>query len=323
MLAIGLTEYGGPEVLKLIELPEPHAKTTEVRIKVKAAGVNPVDVMVRDGSLADWFGDTKTPYIPGMDVTGIIDELGPEVDPELDLSVGQEVVGVVDNFGSYGAYSQYICLPAQSVISLPLNTTYLSAASFLMNALTARQALDTLKLKAGSTLLVTGSAGAVGAYVVALAKSEGLDVLATGSIKDHDFLKGIGAKHIIPRDKPIIDEIKKIYPNGVDGVVDTACLGEVLMPAVRSAGVIISLRPTSFEDQARNIKSIFVNVRDRLTDHAAISRLGDQVAGGVLPLRVAATFPAIEARQAHQRLAQGGIRGRIILDFERLVIANE
>ncbi|MBV6848751.1 alcohol dehydrogenase catalytic domain-containing protein [Xanthomonas campestris pv. heliotropii] len=139
MLAVGLHDYGGPEVLRLVELPDPHPAPGQVRVKVCAAGINPVDVMVRDGSLAGWFAGARPPFVPGMDIAGTIDEVGEGVDPQLGVAIGQDVAGVVDNFGCYGGYSQYVCLPAASVIPVPAGTTFPAAASFLMNALTARK----------------------------------------------------------------------------------------------------------------------------------------------------------------------------------------
>ena len=106
MYAIGLNNYGGPDVLHLIELPDPHAGPGQVRVRVRAAGINPVDVMVRDGSLAQWFSTLLPPFVPGMDIAGTIDEIGEGLDPQLGIAVGQDVAGVVDNYGSHGGYNQ-------------------------------------------------------------------------------------------------------------------------------------------------------------------------------------------------------------------------
>jgi NADPH:quinone reductase-like Zn-dependent oxidoreductase len=109
MYAVGLNNYAGPEVLHLMELPDPHPEPGHVRVRVRSAGINPVDVMVRDGSLAEFFAGLQPPFVPGMDISGTIDEVGEEHDPEFGLAVGQKVVAVVNNRGSYGGYSQQAC----------------------------------------------------------------------------------------------------------------------------------------------------------------------------------------------------------------------
>jgi NADPH:quinone reductase-like Zn-dependent oxidoreductase len=315
MFAIGLNQYGGPEVLHLVELPDPHPALGQVRVKVRAAGINPVDVMVRDGSLAQWFADAQLPFVPGMDIAGTIDEVGEGIDPQFGVSIGQDVVGVVDNFGSYGGYSQYVCLPAASVIPVPARTTFPAAASFLMNALTARNALDTLRLPTGSTVLVTGAAGAVGTYVVALANDDGLRTVAVASPQDETFLRAAGASEVIVRGDDVAARVRQTFPAGVDAVVDAAGLGRQIVPAVRDGGTLITLRSGGEDGFDRGIKAVFVNVRERVTDHAALIRLGEQVASGLLPLRVAAILPVAEAVAAHRRFDKGGLRGRIVLEF--------
>lgn len=316
MRAIGLDSYGGPEVLRLVELPDPRPAHGQVRVKVKAAGINPVDVMVREGALAAMYAGLQPPFVPGMDIAGVIDEIGDEVDPGFGLAPGQSVTGLVNNHGSYGGYSEYVCLPAASVIAAPAGASFAQAASFLMNALTARNALDALKLAFGSTLLVTGAAGAVGAYTTALANDEGLRVIALAAAQDERFLRAAGASDFIARGDDAAQRVRDAFPDGVDAVVDAAGLRERITPAVRDGGSIVALRSWSDAELARGMRVTFVNVRDRVTDHAAISRLGQQVASGLLALRVAQVFPAEEAVAAHRRLAEGGLRGRLVLQFD-------
>jgi NADPH:quinone reductase-like Zn-dependent oxidoreductase len=322
MYAVGLNTYGGPEVLHLLELPDPHPAPGQVRVKVCAAGINPVDVMVRDGSLAQWYSGAQLPFIPGMDIAGIIDAVGEGIDPSFGLVIGQDVVGIVDNYGGYGGYSQYVCLPAASVIPVPAGVAFPAAASFLMNALTARNALDALALPPGATLLVTGAAGAVGAYAVALAHAEGLRVVAVAAPEDESFLRSAGAAEFVARGEHLAARVRQLFPAGVDAVVDAANLRGVIAPAIRDAGTLIVLRPWDDAVLDHGIRVVFVNVRQRATDHPAIVRLGQQVSDGLLSLRVVAVFPAAEAVAAHRRLAEGGLRGRLILDFQTLKLKS-
>ncbi|MEU6511221.1 NADP-dependent oxidoreductase [Streptomyces sp. NPDC046942] len=314
MKAIGLIEYGGPEVLHVIDAEEPHPGPGDVRIHVRAAGVNPADAMLRDGSLAEWYKDLEPPFVPGMDVAGIIDELGPDVQATHQLTVGDEVIGLVDNHGRRGGYSEYIVVPAASVTAKPAGATYAQAASFLMNALTARSALDALALPSGATLLVTGAAGAVGGYAVQLAAAEGLHVIALASGEDEDMVRSFGARDFVPRGEEIVRRVLDLAPAGVDGVVDGAVLDGEVTPAVRDGGRIATLRFWN-GTPGRGITVHPVNVRERATDHEAIVRLRERAEAGELAMRVAETFPAHHAAKAHQLLDQGGLRGRLILEF--------
>ncbi|MFC9056721.1 alcohol dehydrogenase catalytic domain-containing protein [Streptomyces sp. NPDC057074] len=115
VLAIGLTSYGPPDVLRPVEVDEPHAGPGQVRIRVQAAGVNPADVMLRDGSLADGYTDVEPPFVPGMDVAGTLDEVGPGLPDDFELQAGDDVVAVVDNHGRHGGYSSHAVVPAASV----------------------------------------------------------------------------------------------------------------------------------------------------------------------------------------------------------------
>ncbi|MFN8682540.1 zinc-binding dehydrogenase [Paracoccus sp. P2] len=199
---------------------------------------------------------------------------------------------------------------------MPKEVEFPAAASFLMNALTARNALDTLKLPRGASLLVTGAAGAVGTHAVALAHSEGVRVVAIASAEDEAFLRAAGADDVIPRGDDAVERVRDAVPTGVDAVLDAAGLGREVAPAVRDKGTIITLRPGSDGSLERGIEPVFVNVRERVADHAAIARLGQQVASGLLALRVAAIYPAAEAAAAHRQLEEGGQRGRLILTFD-------
>jgi NADPH:quinone reductase-like Zn-dependent oxidoreductase len=316
MKAIGLSSYGGPQVLHVVDLPEPHAGPGQVRVQVRAAGVNPADVMLRDGSLTDWYRDVEPPFIPGMDVAGTIDEIADDVRPMEgeSLSLGTDVIGIVDNHGRHGGYSEYVVLPAESVTRKPAGTTFPQAASFLMNALTARCALDALGLAPGSTLVVTGAAGAVGGYTVQLAASEGLHVIAVASQGDEELLRSYGAEAIVPRGDRVVQQIVDLAPAGVDAVVDTAMLHDRIAPAVREDGQIAVFR---FWEGApgRGITVHPVNVRTRATDHAAIAGLREQIQSGLLTPRVAAALSADEAAKAHSMVEEGGLRGRVVLTF--------
>ncbi|MDY7102176.1 MAG: NADP-dependent oxidoreductase [Actinomycetota bacterium] len=315
MQAIGLSEYGGPEVLHPVELAEPHAGGGEVRVAVRAAAVNPADVMLRDGSLAALYAEADPPFIPGMDIAGTLDEIGPDVDAAaLGLEPGADVVGIVDNFGSVGGYSEYVVLPAASVTRAPAGVDVTAAASFLMNALTARTTLDTLALEPGSTLLVTGAAGAYGGYVTQLASAEGLRVVAVAGEADEETVRGFGADVFVVRGEDIARRVVDAAGGPVDAVADGALLRDGIADAVRDGGRMADVRGWDGPVE-RGITVHPINVRSRATDHEAIERLRRQVEDGALALRVAEVLPASQTAEAHHLLDKGGLRGRIILTF--------
>jgi len=315
MRTIALVTYGGPEVLHSVELPDPHADTGQVRIRVQAAAVAPVDAMLRTGLLAGAYAGYAPPYVPGMEVAGVIDEVGSGLEDRGDIKLGAFVVGFVDTIGSHGGYSDYVVLPAASVTHAPRGSTAPEAASFLNNALTARNALDTLALKPGSSLLVTGAAGSVGGYVVELAAYQGISVVGVASAADAELVRSMGAARVIPRGSDLARRVRDEQPDGVDAVADAAILGTTVVGGVRDGGQIAALRSTASYDLERGVVVHHLNVRERATDQTAISSLRDLVEQSVLSMRVGPTFAALDAPRAHSLLDAGGTRGRIILEF--------
>lgn len=313
MKAVGLYNYGGPEVLEVLEVPTPHAGPGEVRVRVRAAGVNPTDTLLRSGWQRGRWG-AEPPFVPGMDVAGTIDEVGEGVKNSHEWTVGDEVTAIVVPKGSSGGYSEHVVVPAASVTTKPAGATWAEAASFLMNALTARQALDLLGLPAGATLGVTGGAGAFGGYVIQLAANAGLRVIADSSSADEELIRSFGAQEIVPRGEGIAVRFRTVVPEGLDAIADGALLHDQVIPAIRDGGQIAVLRLWEGQTE-RGIKVHPFTVRSYATNTAAINRVREQVESGVLAIRIAATLPYYEAAEAHRRLERGGLRGRIILEF--------
>jgi NADPH:quinone reductase-like Zn-dependent oxidoreductase len=316
MRAIGITQWGGPEVLHAVELPDPVAGPGEVAIRVHAATVNPTDTVLRSGARADRLADVQPPHVPGMDAAGTIEHVGDGVDA--DLEMGDRVVAIVVPLGAHGAYAERLVVPAESVVRSPAGATDAQAATLPMNGLTARQALDALSLDPGETIAVTGAAGAVGGYAMQLARAEGLRVVADAAPADEELVRSLGADVIVPRGDDFAVRVRNVVPDGVDGAVDAALLEERVLGAVRDGGGIVALRGFdggADETQRRGIRFYPVFVRDYARQHAKLDRLRAQVEAGVLTLRVARTFPAEQAPEAHRLLEAGGVRGRIVLEF--------
>jgi NADPH2:quinone reductase len=313
MRAIGLIEFGGPEVLRVIDLPDPVPGPGEVRIRVHTAAVNPTDTLLRAGVVKAWFEGRPGPYVPGMDAAGVVDAIGPDTDTALRL--GDRVMAILRAYGPRGgAYAELVVAPAESVVPMPPGVDFPAACTLLMNALTARLALDSVAVPAGGTVAVTGAAGALGGYAVQLAKTEGLRVFADASEADVGLVRELGADEVVPRGDDVADRFRALAPDGVDAVIDGAAQHELIVAAVRDGGGLAVVRGWDGPVD-RDIRLHKVVVTDAATDHARLLQLRDQAGAGELTLRVADVLPADRAADAHRRLAEGGVRGRLVLDF--------
>jgi NADPH:quinone reductase len=318
MKVVGLKRFGGPEVLEVIDLPEPHAGPGEVRVRVHAAAVNPSDVMVRVSGYDGQMSALPLPHIPGWDAAGVIDEIGPGSGGR--FALGDRVVALAFAASpTKGAYQQQLIVPAASVVRAPRNLDYPAASTLLMNSLTARLGLDGMALKAGQTLAVTGAAGALGGFVIQLAKADGLRVIAdvSGAAGDRELLKQLGADDLVARGAGFTDRVRALVSNGVDGLFDAALLNGAAAPAIADGGVLATVRGWN-EPVERGIRVFPVLVLTGLTDTTKLERLRDQAEAGVLTPRVARVLPASQAAEAHRMLEKGGVRGRLVLDFTAL-----
>lgn len=312
MRAVGVMVHGGPEVLRVVDVPEVHAGPGQVRIRVHAAAVNPTDLLARDGSRAEQQKADPPPYVPGMDAAGVVDEIGDGVSTGLKL--GDAVIAMVVPKGSHGAYREQIVLNARSVVRAPHGTTHVQACTLPMNGLTARLSLDLLGLSSGQVLAVTGAAGAYGGYVIQLAKAEGLTVIADASDADHALVKSLGADIVVRRGDDVATRIRERFPDGVDGMADGAVLNERVIPAVRDGGAFTSVRGFTGAAQ-RGIRFTTTFVRTYDGEFEKLDQLRKQVESGILTLRVADTYAPDRAGDAHARLQAGGTRGRLVIQF--------
>jgi NADPH:quinone reductase len=308
----GEAGYGGPEALRVFELPDRHAGPGEVRLAVHAAAVNPTDTFTRIGARHEQLREYEPPYVAGMDVAGVIDEIGP--DTVTDLHVGDKVMAIVVPAGQHGGYSDQLVLPALSIARIPAGATLVEASTLPMNGLTARKALDMLELPAGATIGVTGAAGAFGGYVVQLAKAEGLRVVADASEADEALVRSLGADIVVGRGDDVATRMREAVPEGVDAVADGAIQHALVLPAIRDGGAVAAVRPFPAAPE-RNITVHMVWVREYQLEQAKLDRLGRQVEQGAITLRVAATYPPERAGEAQARLEAGGTRGRLVIEF--------
>jgi len=308
---IGVDEFGGPEMLKAFDIPARPVGAGEVRVDVSAAAVSPTDTIHRSGGRAELLQKDPPPYVPGMDVAGVISEIGEGVDH---VAIGDSVMGIVAPTASHGGYSASIVLPARSVSLAPKGATAAEASTLPMNGLTAQYALDLLDLPKGATLAVTGAAGAFGGYMVQLGVHRGLHVIADSSEADEALVRSLGAHDIVRRGDDVAERIRALVPDGVDGLADGSIQNELVLPAVRDNGGFATVRGFQGPSE-RGITLHQVWVREYATELEKLDELRALAESGKVTLRVAATFPADNAAEAHRVLEAGGTRGRCVITF--------
>ncbi len=308
--AVGITEPGGPEVLRVVERGVREPEAGEVRLAVRAAAVNPTDVALRQRGAEG----LPPPWVPGMDAAGVVESVGAGVEQ---FAVDDEVMAAVTpRRPDGGAQSQLLVVPAASVAPVPTGATLEEASTLPMNGLTALRGLELLDLPAGETLLVSGGAGLLASYVIPLAKWAGLVVLADAGPADEELVRSFGADVVLPRGEGLATAVRHAVPAGVDAVFDTALLGRGILPAIRPGGGLAFLRTWDGEDVEDGITIHRVLVADALDRSDWLLELSRLAGQGVLALRVVATFPPGRAADAHRQMEAGGLRGRAVIVFD-------
>ena len=319
MRAVGFRRFGGPEQVELMELPRPVAQEGEVVVKVAAATVNPGDLKMLRGQKAAAMNGLPPPFIAGMEFAGRVDHVGSS---ESRLKAGQVVMGIVNpREPRGGAHAEYVCVPAASVVHVPEGVGLIEAATVPMNGLTAKTCVDALDLPPGAVLLVTGGAGALGGYVIQLARKSGLRVVAVASDDDRDLLGRLGADDVVCRGEGMFEAVRALHPSGVDGLVDAAVIGERATALVRDGGAVASVRKAEFDPRDR-FRLVEVGVLQRATDTAALLWLAERVREGTLLPRIALARPIEKAVEAYADVERGGLRGRVVLVFDETQVSS-
>jgi len=304
MKAIVIHEYGGPEVLKYEDVPRPEPKENEALVRVIAAGVNPVDALIRTGKYAKFFG-TTLPLIPGYDIAGIVEKTGAKITK---LKAGDSIYAYV-LWG--GGYAEYAVATEGEATAKPKSLNYIEAAAVPLVALTAWQALiDTAKLSAGQTVLIHGGSGGVGSMAIQIAKARGAKVIATASTSNQELLKQLGADVAIDYTKTKFEDVAK----DVDVVLDSVGKDTLARSygVVRKGGIIATLvaQPDQAELDKNGIRGAAISVKPNASELAEITKLIEEKK--IKPV-VSQVLLLTEALKAQEQAATHHTRGKIVL----------
>jgi NADPH:quinone reductase-like Zn-dependent oxidoreductase len=299
MKAVQFSRFGGPEVLEFVDLDEPHPGPGQVRILVRAAGVNPIDWKVRSGAMG---GDL--PRRTGVEVAGIVDELGEDVS---DVAVGDRVFG-----STAGGAAQFTLSSFYAV--MPPALDFVAAAALPVSAETAVRTLDLLGVGPGQTLVINGASGSVGITAVQFARERGARVIGTAGPDNQDYVRSFGAEPTT-YGEGLVERVRALAPDGVDRALDAAG-GGALPALVELTGA--PDRVITIADYA-GAQATGVRFSGGMGEERASSALNDAAAlveAGRLTVPVAQTFPLADIAEAQRISETGHPRGKLVLTVE-------
>ncbi|TDD87325.1 NADP-dependent oxidoreductase [Actinomadura rubrisoli] len=299
MKAARFSRFGGPEVLEIVDLPDPHAGPGQVRVAVQAVGVNPSDWKLRKGLMGG-----ELPQTTGREVAGVVDEVGEGV---TDVAIGDRVFGFSP--GSTGAGAAELAL-LSDYAPIPPSIGFTEAAGLPVALETATRSLNALGVKAGSALLVNGASGGVGSAAVQLAVARGARVIGTASPANHDYLRSLGAEPVA-YGAGLVERVRAVAPDGVDVALDVAGSG-VLPELIELAGGPEHVVTVADVDGAQEHGVAFSRGDTGRAVHA-LAEVGELIEAGRFSLPVARTFPLAEIAEAHRVSEDGHVRGKLVL----------
>ena len=297
MKAVQFAEYGGPEVLQLVDADEPHAGPGQVRIAVRAAGVNGIDWKIRQGYMAQQM-PLALPAGTGMDASGVVDEVGEGVN---DVAVGDAVFGSGSaTFAEYAVLSNWAKKPA--------GLSFEEAAGYPIPVETAIRILNQVGVQSGETLLVSGATGGVGSAAVQIARQRGITVIGTASERNQEYLRSLGAIATTYGDG-LVERVRVLAPNGIDAALDIAGSGVIpeLIELTGEPSKVLSIADFSAPQYGAQVSS---NGTNRAAAYAEAARL---FSAGTFHLPVEKAFPLTQAAQAQAASAEGHVVGKYIV----------
>lgn len=302
MKAERIHSFGGPDVLKLEDVPKPRPNSQEMLVRVHAAGVNPADWKMRRGL----FGALPLPAILGWDFSGVIEAVGDQV---RDFHVGDAVFG--EAAPGSGSYAEYVLARPSQCALKPAELDHIHAAALPVAALTAWQALfDMADLRAGQTVLIHAAAGGVGSLAVQFARLKGAHVVGTASQRNADFVRQLGADDVIDYRSTRFDEVLR----DVDVVLDT--IGgetqERSLGVLKRGGVLVSTVHPIAPDKAaaHGVRGMFLL---QSADGNQLAKIAELVTSGRVRLNIETVLPLSEGRKAQELSESHHTRGKIVL----------
>jgi NADPH:quinone reductase-like Zn-dependent oxidoreductase len=326
MRAAVIDRFGGPEVLRIADVPAPEPQPGQVRIHVAYAGVNPADWKGREGWLAKIEGpDYKFPHVMGFDCAGIVSKLGPGVSR---FKIGDRVLGWAHQVGrNWGSHAEYVCLPEDNPGRVPDGLDLAVAASIPIAGLTALQAVrdaDRAAAGPGRRILIHGAGGGVGSFAVGFARMLGAKVAATCGTRNLEYVRELGAEHVIDyRRDDIHSALRAWSPDGVDAIVDIVGLGTLPHPLdlLKPGGIdvrIITLDesdaagPSEQEAAARGLRATVVAMYQSSND---LKLIAEAIRRSKIKAPHIEVLPLADIAEAHRRLEDGHTRGKIVLEI--------
>ena len=297
MKAVQFAEYGGPEVLQLVEVEEPHAGAGQVRIAVRAAGVNGIDWKIRAGYMREQM-PLPLPAGTGMDAAGVVDEVGDGVGG---VAVGDAV------FGSGSAtFAEYAVLTSWA--AKPAGLSFEEAAGYPIPVETAIRIVTQVGVQPGGTLLVSGAAGGVGSAVLQIARQRGITVIGTASERNQDYLRSLGAIPTTYGDG-LVERVRALAPNGIDAALDIAGSGVIpeLIALTGEPAKVLSIADFSAPQHGAQVSATSTNKADAFAEAARL------FAAGAFSIPVEKTFPLAAAADAQATSAAGHIVGKLVV----------
>jgi NADPH:quinone reductase-like Zn-dependent oxidoreductase len=297
MKAVRFSQFGGPEVLQVVDLPDPHPGAGQVRIAVRAAGVNPSDWKKRQGLM-----DGELPQTLGYEAAGVVDELGPGVAA---VAVGDRLFG----FSAEGAAQAELAVLSHYA-PIPASLDFAGAAALPAAVETATRALDQLGVGSGSTLLINGASGTVGSAAVQLAVVRGARVIGTASPANHSYLRSLGAAPVA-YGEGLAGRVRALADSGVDAALDIAGSGVLpeLIELADGPGHVLTVADFAGARQ----HGVRFSSGDAGRAVYVIGEIGGLIEAGRFSLPVAQTFPLAEVAEAHRVGEQGHVRGKLVL----------
>ncbi|GAA5079421.1 NADPH:quinone reductase-like Zn-dependent oxidoreductase [Thermocatellispora tengchongensis] len=300
MRAAAFTEFGPPEVLRVMEVETPRAGAGQVRVRVKAAGVQPYDTAIRSGW--DFPGLPPFPRIPGNEFAGIVDEVGEGV---TGVAPGDEVLG----FTRLGCYAEYVVVPEDQVTPKPEGVPWEVAGGLTAGVQTAHLALDGMRVGEGDTVLIQGAAGSVGGMAVQIARRRGARVIGVAREDNHEYLRSLGATPVAYEDGGVVERVRALAPGGVDAALDGAggAALDATLELVKDRDRIVTI--------VEHAKAPELGIRI-VTGERSAARLAEYArlyAAGELRFLLRAAYPLDRAADAHRDMERGHGRGKIVI----------